>query len=80
MKIILVNIVIFGSLFLIGYLSFPKRENPYKPGTGHYVGYEWAKSRGIYDCGDDSDSFTEGCKQWVFQNQRINSMLEGLGR
>ncbi len=43
-------------------------ENPYSPGTGHYAGYEWAENNDAGSCGGDSQSFSEGCEEYLRQN------------
>lgn len=43
-------------------------ESPYDEGTGHDAGYQWAEQNGITDpsnCGGDSDSFIDGCKEYA---------------
>ena len=42
-------------------------ENPYEEGSGHYAGYEWARSSGTGTCGGNSQSFIEGCEE--YENQ-----------
>ena len=40
--------------------------------SGHEAGYEWASNNGIYDqddCSGNSQSFIEGCWQYVEDNQ-----------
>lgn len=43
-------------------------ENPYDDGSGHSAGYEWAEENDVDSCGGNSDSFIEGCEEYV--NQR----------
>jgi hypothetical protein len=56
--------------------EFDKSKNAYTFGeyvckddcSGHVAGYAWAQEHHIYaddDCGGKSQSFMEGCKQWV---------------
>lgn len=43
-------------------------ESPYDDGSGHDAGFQWAEQKGITDstdCGGDSDSFIEGCQEYV---------------
>jgi len=42
-------------------------ENPYDEGSGHYAGYEWAKSDGSGTCDGNSQSFIEGCEEYESQ-------------
>jgi hypothetical protein len=42
-------------------------ENPYAPGSGHYAGFEWAEEKAPSTCGDNSDSFIEGCEEYERQ-------------
>jgi hypothetical protein len=40
--------------------------------SGHQAGYDWADNQGIDDeddCGGNSESFIEGCKSYVEENQ-----------
>lgn len=41
--------------------------NPYSPGSGHYAGYEWAESKDVSSCGGNSQSFIEGCEEYLRQ-------------
>ena len=45
---------------------FPK--NPYDPGTGHYAGFEWAEKNQVTSCDGSSQSFNEGCEEFVKQS------------
>ena len=47
-----------------------EQENPYSQGTGHSAGYEWAEKNDVSDCGGNSQSFIEGCEEYL--NQRDN--------
>ena len=42
--------------------------NPYLSGTGHYAGYEWAYRNDVTSCGGNSDSFIEGCEEYLYQD------------
>jgi len=44
---------------------YPK--NPYRDGTGHFAGYEWAKKNEATSCGGNSPSFIGGCEVYVQQ-------------
>lgn len=41
--------------------------NPYSQGTGHYAGFEWAERRSAKSCGGNSNSFIEGCEEYLAQ-------------
>lgn len=43
-------------------------ENPYDDGTGHSAGFEWAQENEVNSCDGNSDSFIEGCEEYI--NQR----------
>lgn len=43
-------------------------ESPYDEGSGHDAGFRWAEQNGIIDpsdCGGNSDSFVEGCREYA---------------
>lgn len=42
-------------------------ENPYNDGSGHAAGYEWAERKGVTSCGGNSQSFIEGCEEYLRQ-------------
>jgi hypothetical protein len=48
-------------------------ENPYSSGTGHYAGYEWAENKGVSSCGGNSDSFIEGCEEYLSQEEAFEN-------
>lgn len=50
-------------------------ENPYSPGSGHYAGFEWASEREVSSCGGNSDSFIEGCEDYLRQEQDYTSCM-----
>ena len=52
--------------------SYLKPDNPYSYGSGHYAGFEWAESNGVAYCGGNSDSFIEGCEEYLYQEQLYN--------
>ena len=73
-------LLLFISLSLLGcsnsnnYSSYEEDEeqgydtgNPYSSGTGHYAGYEWAEEKGVSSCGGNSQSFIEGCEEYLRQ-------------
>ena len=47
--------------------SILEPDNPYSYGSGHYAGFEWAQNRDASSCGGNSDSFVEGCEEYVSQ-------------
>lgn len=40
-------------------------ENPYEDGSGHSAGYEWAKDNQVSYCGGNSQSFINGCEEYL---------------
>jgi hypothetical protein len=44
-------------------------DNPYDDGTGHYAGYEWAEENDVDDCDGNSNSFIEGCEEYVSEKE-----------
>ena len=53
------------------YVSEP--ENPYSDGTGHSAGYEWAEENEVDSCGGNSQSFIEGCEDYLEQRDTYES-------
>lgn len=51
------------------YSYVPEQENPYDDGTGHYAGYNWAEENDVDSCDGNSDSFIEGCEEYVSQKE-----------
>lgn len=49
--------------------------NPYDEGSGHYAGFEWGEEKGE-ECTGNSDSFIEGCDEYVRQENSYNFCLE----
>ncbi len=47
----------------------PEPENPYNEGSGHSAGYEWAEKNGVSSCGGSSNSFIEGCEEYLSQQE-----------
>jgi hypothetical protein len=43
--------------------------NPYDDGSGHSAGYEWAQENDPSSCGGNSDSFIEGCQEYLDQQE-----------
>ena len=43
--------------------------NPFTEGTGHYAGYEWADKKRPSSCEGNSNSFVEGCEEWLSQQE-----------
>lgn len=50
-------------------------ENPYSYGSGHYAGFEWAESKDVSSCGGNSQSFIEGCEEYLIQSEDYVSCL-----
>lgn len=44
-------------------------ENPYNTGSGHSAGYEWAQENNVSSCGGNSNSFIEGCEEYLSQQE-----------
>jgi hypothetical protein len=44
-------------------------DNPYTYGTGHYAGFEWAENNNPGYCDGNSDSFIEGCEDYLYQEE-----------
>lgn len=43
-------------------------ENPYSSyEEGHSAGYEWAQENEVDNCGGNSNSFIEGCEEYLYQ-------------
>lgn len=72
-------IVICAAIFIYGFLRATTSpnynsknceipSNPYSEGTGHYAGYEWAEKNSPTSCGGNSQSFTNGCQEYLDQN------------
>lgn len=51
-------------------------ENPYNEGSGHFAGYEWAKENGVDSCGGNSNSFIEGCEEYLAQQEEYENYEE----
>lgn len=49
--------------------------NPYNIGSGHYAGFEWAESKQPTVCGGNSNSFIEGCEEYLRQEEDYNKCL-----
>jgi len=48
-------------------------ENPYDEGSGHSAGYEWAEENDVSDCGGNSQSFIEGCEEYLSEQEDYDS-------
>ncbi len=48
-------------------------ENPYNDGTGHSAGYEWAQENNVSSCGGNSNSFIEGCEEYLAQQEEYEN-------
>ena len=64
MKIICFILLFIPSVGLTCFIS-----NPYTPGTGHYAGFEWAQSKDVSSCGGNSQSFINGCEEYLKQKR-----------
>jgi hypothetical protein len=49
-------------------------ENPYSEGTGHYAGYEWAEKHDGAACDGNSQSFNEGCAEYLPPRRGISEL------
>lgn len=43
-------------------------DNPYAEGSGHFAGFEWAERNSVGSCGGNSQSFIEGCEEYLRQS------------
>lgn len=50
-------------------------ENPYDDGTGHYAGFEWAERVEPSTCSGNSQSFIEGCEDYMSQLEDYDSCI-----
>ena len=50
-------------------------DNPYDIGSGHYAGYEWAQERDVSSCGGNSQSFIEGCEEYLYQMEAYGDCI-----
>jgi len=48
--------------------------NPYNDGGGHDAGFKWAAENGG-NCNGNSDSFNEGCAEFVRQMNQYNECV-----
>ncbi|MGB2580121.1 MAG: hypothetical protein WBC83_00305 [Minisyncoccia bacterium] len=54
--------------------EYVEPENPYDEGTGHSAGYEWAEENDVSSCDGNSDSFIEGCEEYLSQQEQADSV------
>jgi hypothetical protein len=47
--------------------------NPYGDGGGHDAGFNWAEEKGVSSCGGKSQSFIDGCEEYLRQEEAYNS-------
>ena len=52
-----------------GSAYYEEPENPYDEGSGHFAGYEWAEENDVSSCDGISDSFIEGCEEYLSQQE-----------
>ena len=50
-------------------------DNPYTYEGGHYAGYEWAEEQGGGYCDGNSDSFNEGCEEYLQQVEAYDACV-----
>lgn len=56
----------------IGERAYDELMSPYQ--SGHEAGYEWAENKGItdaFDCEGNSQSFIDGCEEYVEEMENI---------
>ena len=52
-------------------------ENPYNSyEEGHYAGYEWAQENEVDSCGGNSNSFIEGCEEYLYQREEYEQQQD----
>lgn len=62
----------YGSLYSDDYeenKNYYNVENPYNDGSGHFAGYKWAEENDVDSCGGNSNSFIEGCEEYLEQKE-----------
>jgi hypothetical protein len=57
-----------------GYYTEP--ENPYDEGSGHSAGYEWAEENDVDSCDGNSNSFIEGCEEYLDQKAQAEEEFD----
>ncbi len=50
-------------------------ENPYDEGSGHYAGFEWGQLNNVSSCDGNSESFIEGCEDYLTQENAYDTCL-----
>lgn len=50
--------------------------NPYNDGGGHDAGFNWAEEKDVGSCGGKSDSFIEGCEEYLRQQSRYEKCID----
>ena len=58
----------------------PKKEcyepkNPYSSGSGHDAGFKWAEKNNPNSCSGNSDSFIDGCNEYLNQLRKYKNCL-----
>ena len=66
-KPLMIGIIV--ALFASTAFAYCNYYNPYQPGTGHYAGFAWAERHNVDTCGGNSQSFIEGCYEFLRQKQ-----------
>lgn len=51
-------------------------ENPYGSGSGHYAGFEWAENKSPLYCTGNSNSFIEGCEEYLYQLENYENCAD----
>lgn len=49
--------------------------NPYNDAGGHDAGFNWAEEKDVSSCGGNSDSFIEGCEEYLRQQEKYNNCI-----
>ncbi len=49
--------------------------NPYNDGGGHDAGFNWAEEKDVGSCGGKSDSFIEGCEEYLRQQSQYEKCI-----
>lgn len=55
--------------------SYLEPENSYDYGSGHYAGFDWAERTGVGYCSGNSNSFIEGCEEYLTQEEAYANCL-----
>jgi len=69
-KFIIASMFVYSSMTIAGNCNI---ENPYRNGSGHYAGFEWAERKDVASCGGKSRSYIEGCEEYLRQMKKCKS-------